>query len=189
MGFALSRLTRADRIVALGALALLAFMFLLDWFGESVKGALPGRDLSSSGTGASGWQAFTNSRWVWLLTIVVALACVLAAAAGRRLERPLRGGELVLLLGGVSALLILFRIVHHPSASASFGGFHASSGIRFGIWLGLAAALTVAGGGYLQTRPLQAALGTPASAPATDGGAFTGLTAPREGAREDPRAP
>ncbi len=93
MGFALNRLTRADRIVAAGALALLAFMFLLNWFGESVEGTVPGRDLSGSGTSATGWEAFTNSRWVWLLTIVVALACVLAAAAGRRLERPLRGGS------------------------------------------------------------------------------------------------
>ncbi len=95
----------------------------------------------------------------------------------------------MLLLGAVSALLILFRIVHHPSANASFGGFHASAGIRIGIWLGLAAALTIAGGGYLQTRTLQTAPVTPATSPATGGAAFTGLTVPDEHAREDPRAP
>ena len=34
----------------------------------------------------------------------------------------------------------------------SFGGFHASYGIKLGIWLGLIAALAIAAGGYLQLR-------------------------------------
>ena len=56
------------------------------------------------------------------------------------------------MLGLLSVVLIVYRIVHHPAASASFGGFHASYGIKLGIWLGLLAALAIAAGGYLQLR-------------------------------------
>lgn len=146
------RLRRADTILAGGALALLAFMLLLDWFGETANGTLPGKGLSGANSSSSGWETFTISRWIWLLTIVVALGSVLVAAGGRRIERPVRASELVTLLGALSAVLILYRIIHHPTASVSFGGFHASYGIKLGIWLGLAAALTIVAGGYLQMR-------------------------------------
>jgi hypothetical protein len=80
----------------------------------------------------------------------------------------------VALLGGVSALLIGYRIVHHPTAGAGFGGFHASYGTRIGIWLGFFAALAIAAGGYLQLRDETAPKKEPEakeSAPA-----FSGLT-------------
>jgi hypothetical protein len=168
----------ADRIVAVGALALLLFMFVFSWFGESIAGTLPGSDVSGAGSSATGWEAFTNSRWVWLLTALVALAAVLARAAGRRPPPSIQLGAVVALLGGVSALLIGYRIVHHPTASAGFGGFHASFGIRIGIWLGFAAALAIAGGGYLQLRDETDADAPPAdevSAPS-----FSGLTVSNE---------
>lgn len=146
------RLRSANRLVAGGALALLVFMFFFDWYGESVQGTLPGRDLSGAGTSLTGWQTFTDSRWMWLATIVVALASVVALAGRWRAPDALQPGSLVALLGAVSAVLILYRIVHHPAASAGFGGFHVSFGIRIGIWLGLAAALAIAAGGFLQAR-------------------------------------
>jgi hypothetical protein len=174
MGVELGRLGRGDRLAAVGALALLAFMFLLDWFGEGVEGSLTGRQLSGVATTATGWEAFTGSRWVWLATVVVALASALAAASGRRLRRPVRASELVTLLGAVSSVLIVYRIVHHPGAKEGFGGLHVSSGIRAGIWLGLVAAVAIAAGGYLQTRAEEAERANPG-----DGGdaqPFTGVT-------------
>ena len=152
MSLRLSRLRGADRLVAGGAIALSLFMFFFSWFGESVSGALPGTDVSGLGTSSTGWEAFTVRRWIWLLTIVVALTSVAAIASGRRLGASPWPGAIVLLLGALSSLLILYRIVHHPAASVSFGGFDASYGIRLGIWLGLIAALAIAAGGYLQLR-------------------------------------
>ena len=117
------------------ALALALFMFALTWFGESLKGTLPGSDVGS-GSAFTGWEAFTHSRWVWLLTILVALVSVIARAAAWQMPEWLKPGSVVALLGAVSALLIGYRILHHPAASKGFGGFHAAFGIRVGIWLG-----------------------------------------------------
>jgi hypothetical protein len=153
MSLQLNRLRTADRLVAGAAIALLASMFLFDWYGESHTGTLPGSNLSGLNYGSTGWETFTYSRWIWLLTIVVALASVVATASAVRLAAWLEPGAIVLLLGAVSAVTILYRIIHHPAASVGFGGFHASNGIKFGIWLGLIAALAIAGGGYLQLRP------------------------------------
>lgn len=152
MNVQLSRLRSADRLVAGAAIALFVVMFFFAWFGETVSGTLPGSNLSGAGSSSSGWETFTVSRWIWLLTIVVAIASVVAIARGSRLPTSLPPGAIVMLLGGLSAVVILFRIVHHPAASASFGGFHASFGIKLGIWLGLIAALAIAAGGCLQLR-------------------------------------
>jgi hypothetical protein len=181
MGGQLSRLRGADRLVAGSALALLLFMFAFSWFGESRKGTLPGSDLGA-GTSLTGWEAFTNSRWVWLLTILVALASVVARVAGPRLPESVKPGSVVALLGGVSVLLIGYRILHHPAASVGFGGFHASFDLRVGIWLGFAAAVAIAAGGYLQLREEVSKKPEPVQAPTP---AFTGLTVADEQAERD----
>jgi hypothetical protein len=148
----LNRLSAGDRLVAGGAIALFVVIFFFAWFGESIGGTLPASNFSAASSSTSGWDTFTDSRWVWLLTIVVALGFVVTSARGRRVDTALQPGAIVMLLGSLSALLILYRIVHHPVASTSFGGFHASYGIKLGIWLGLIAALAIAAGGYLQLR-------------------------------------
>jgi hypothetical protein len=144
-------ISRADWIVAAGAAVLAASLFLLDWYGGSLPGlaktAIPGSALSSTG-----WEAFTTSRWVWAATIALALAAVMAAAAGFRRRGQVQVSAVVLLAGVVSSLLILYRIVHHPGANLSGGTTHTTYEIKLGIWLGLAAALAIAVGGYLQLR-------------------------------------
>ena len=68
-------LRRADRLTGGGALVLLAVLFLAKWYEASGRlGSAKG--LKVLGGSFSGWQAFTHSRWVWLLTGVVALAAV-----------------------------------------------------------------------------------------------------------------
>src|SRR6202035_720646 len=77
-------------------------------------------------------------------------------------------------LGALSTVLILYRIVHHPTANASFGSFHASVGIKLGIWLGLIAAMAVTYGGYLQMQEEGTSL---ADVREQASGAFSGMTA------------
>ena len=77
---------------------------------------------------------------------------MLIAASPRALELPIEAGVLVAGLGALSTALILYRIVHHPTASATVGSYHASVGIKTGIWLGLIAAAGVTCGGYLKLR-------------------------------------
>jgi hypothetical protein len=150
MNFNVSRLRRSDRIIGASAIAFLIFLFVVKWYGGSASSSIGG---VSYGISENGWHTFTNSRWIWIITILVALASVAISAGMFELKSPIQPGVLVAGLGALSAILILYRIVHHPSggASSSFGALHVSYsyGIKIGIWLGLIAALGVTYGGYL----------------------------------------
>jgi hypothetical protein len=145
MSFDISRLRRADQIVGGGAIAFFIFLFFFKWYGVSFGGSLPGGVVGSASSSATGWDAFTSSRWIWLITIIVALGAVLIAAGTLKFESPVQLSVLVAGLGALSTAFIIYRIVHHPTASVP--GFHA--GIKIGIWLGLIAAVAITYGGYL----------------------------------------
>jgi hypothetical protein len=100
-----------------------------------------------AGFARSGWQAFTDSRWIWLATVVLALATV--AASGDGMGRWAAAGPRALLaaLAGISVALIAYRVVHHqPSGSGAGVAFHAAGAVRGGIWFGLAAACAIGAG-------------------------------------------
>jgi hypothetical protein len=143
-------LRRSDQIVGISAIAFFVFLFFFKWFGVSSSASVGGISYSDS---ANGWHTFTNSRWIWIVTIVVALAAVAISAGALNLKRPAHLGVLVAALGALSAILVIYRILDHPSAgtSGTIAGVHysASVGIKIGIWLGLIAALGVTYGGYL----------------------------------------
>jgi hypothetical protein len=152
MSFDISRLRQADRIIGIGAIALFIFLFFFKWYGYSSNApSIAGVNVSSSYS-INGWHAFTVNRWIWLITIVVALGAVAITAGVLELKSPVQPGVLVAGLGALSTLAILYRIIHHPTASASFGSFHASVGIKIGIWLGLIAAAATTYGGYLKMQ-------------------------------------
>jgi hypothetical protein len=149
MNFDVSRLRLSDRVIGIGAIAVFIFLFIFKWYGVSSSGPLGGASFS-----ANGWHSFTNSRWIWLITIVVALGSVAISAGALKLESPVQLGLVVAGLGALSTLLIFYRIVHHPSGGAtipSIAGVHYSFsyGIKIGIWLGLIAAAALTYGGYL----------------------------------------
>ena len=132
-----------------GAIALFVFLFFFKWYGLSST-FVGGISVDHS---VNGWHVFTTSRWVWLITIVVALGTVFQRARRRELSLPVKTGAIVAGLGALSTLLILYRIVHHPSGSGSEGAglnrYSYSFGIELGIWLALLAAAAIAYGGYL----------------------------------------
>jgi hypothetical protein len=148
MQFDISRLRRSHRLMGGGGAALFIFMFFFKWFGGSSTGY--GVSYSAS---ANGWHTFTNSRWIWLITIIVSIGLVVSVAGTRNLNSPVSPGAIVAGFGALSLLLILYRIIHHPSGgvSGTIAGVHYSSsyGIKIGIWLGLIAAATIVYGGYL----------------------------------------
>jgi hypothetical protein len=149
MNFDAGRLRLSDRITGGGAILFFVFLFFFDWYGVSTNAAtVDGVNIGGSYS-YSGWHTFTNSRWIWLLTIVVALAAVALRAGLFSFESPVKPGIVVAALGALSCVLIVYRILDHPTFSASFAGVHTSVGIKIGIWLGLIAAAAITYGGYL----------------------------------------
>jgi hypothetical protein len=172
MNFDATRLRRSDQIVGVGAVLFFIFLFFFDWYGISsnvstVDGVNVGGNYSYSG-----WHTFTNSRWIWLLTIIVALVAVALRAGLFDFRSPVQPAVAVTALGALSCVLIIYRIVHHPTFNASFGGVHTSVGIKIGIWLGLIAAAAITYGGYLAIQDEGTSL---ADARAQAGGALSGL--------------
>jgi len=153
MGLDIGRLSRADRVIGASALAFFVILFFLPWYGGSASSSLGNVSVRAS---LNGWHSFHNSRWIWLITIVVALTFVYASARGLPLASPVPLSAVVTALGALSTVLILYRIVHHAggSESGTVAGVHYSStyGIEVGIWLGLLAAIGVTYGGYLAMR-------------------------------------
>jgi hypothetical protein len=186
MNFNLDRLHLARSLVALGAIALFVFLFFFDWYGGSVQGLLPGTHLSGAAESATGWQTFTISRWVWLLTIVFALGSTLASVSDYEHDGPVPLSAMTAGLGALASALIVYRIANHPGPSASAGSIRISYGIKPGIWFGLIAALAITVGGYTQAQAEQAeptGQGDPArgAEPEQPAAAFSGLLV-----REDP---
>lgn len=150
MSFDFSRLRKSDQIIGASAIAFFIVLFFFKWYGESSNvTTVGGVPVPATNVSFSGWHTFANSRWIWLITIIVALVAVAVAAGALKFQSPIQLSVVVAGLGALSTVLIFYRIVHHPSASASFGSFHASVGIKYGIWFGLIAAAGVTYGGYL----------------------------------------
>jgi hypothetical protein len=175
MNFDISRLRRSDQIIGVSAIAFLIFLFIFKWYGGSASSSISGVSFSSS---ANGWHTFTNSRWLWIITIIVALGAVAVSAGLLNIKSPVQPGVLVAGLGALSAVFILYRIIHHPSGAVSgtIAGVHYSSsyGIKIGIWLGLIAALGVTYGGYLAMQDEGTSL---SDVREQASGAISGLTA------------
>jgi hypothetical protein len=122
----LSRLRAGEVLAGIAGIALFAFMFL-DWFGTSGPELpeVPGIE------NAPGVPPGLGGDTVAIL-----------AAMGSRLNLPVPRGSLAIVLGEVSAVLILWKIFDPPG----------DADLKIGVYLGLAASLAIALGAYLAMR-------------------------------------
>jgi len=129
-----SRLRRGEWIAGAGSLVLLASVFLLPWYRFDVY---PAGSFTHDG-----WTELSHARWLILVAILSGLALVLFQAARRAPAVPLTLSLATMVLGGLSVLWLLYRVVIDPPGSSD----------QAGAFVGLVSACTVAIGGYLSLR-------------------------------------
>jgi hypothetical protein len=132
-----ARLRRGEWIAGVAAVLLTVFMFALSWYQPQ---HVPGRPTPAS---LNGWQGLTHLRWLVLVTILAALVLVLLQATRRAPALPVTCSLFVMLLGGVTVLALLYRVLVDPA-----GGMSANAG----AYLGLLAAVAITYGGYRSMR-------------------------------------
>jgi hypothetical protein len=145
MGFDPSRLRRGEIIVGAGSVVLLASMFVLTWYGLTPQIRPTAATLGSS-TSVTGWDALTNVRWLMLLTIACGLALVCFQAARRAPAIPVTLSVLVTVLGVLTVLALIYRVlINEPGSDAAIEQ-------KAGAFVGLASAIAIVIGGYLSLR-------------------------------------
>jgi hypothetical protein len=139
------KLNTGEKVAGVSAVLLFIFMFF-DWFGVEVSDS-NGFSGTVSGAGGSAWDALDFIPIVLVITIVVALVNAFLRLSDSDYEPPISMNVAVAVLGGLSVLLILFRIVSPPDFG-TFGGISIEATREFGIFLGFLAAAGIAYGGY-----------------------------------------
>ncbi|HEY5707822.1 MAG TPA: hypothetical protein VIS51_00310 [Solirubrobacterales bacterium] len=145
----LDRLSTGEKIASVSAILLFIFMFF-NWFGVEVSG-VGGFSGTISGDGGNAWEALDFIPFVLLVTIAAALGVAALRLSDAAYEPPISANTVVTVLGVISVLLILFRIVDPPSFG-SVGGVSVDATRSIGIFLGLIAAGGIAYGGYSAMR-------------------------------------
>jgi len=141
----LDKLSPGEKIAGGSAILLFIFMFF-EWFGVEVTG-VGGFSGSVPGDGGNAWDALDFIPIILLITIVAALVLAGLRLTDSTYEPPVPMSTIVTVLGVISVVLILFRIIFPPSFG-DFGGVSVDATLSLGIFLGLIAAGGIAFGGY-----------------------------------------
>jgi hypothetical protein len=134
-----SRLRTGEIVAGIAGVSLFVFMFF-DWFGggAEVSGNLVNGTATLSHPGISGWDALTDlPGFLIVLSGLSGIGLAYLAAAGQRLNLPVRRGMITALLGALAVLLILWRM------------FAGSPTLKIGVFLGLAAAVAITAGALI----------------------------------------
>jgi hypothetical protein len=130
------RLRIGEWIAAAGGVALLVVMFL-DWYAVVVS-VDPGFELSA---GFDAWESFDVIDLVLAIVAALAIGLAVLQATQRSPALPVGAGVLTTVAGAVAVVLVAYRIINQP-------GDNEFVEVRIGAWLGLAATLAIAGGGW-----------------------------------------
>jgi hypothetical protein len=139
------KLSTGEKVAGVSAVLLFIFMFF-DWFSVEVSGG-SGVFAASAVAGGNAWDALDFIPIVLVVTILAALGVAALRLTDAAYEPPISANAVVSVLGGLSALLILYRIVDTPGGG-SVPGLSVDVSPAFGIFLSLLAAIGIAYGGY-----------------------------------------
>jgi len=134
-----NRLSQGEKIAGVSAILLFISMFFA-WFGfdtgvEELQSQF-GIEVGATSFTYSAWESFDFIDLVLLATVVVAIATVVLRASDMAVEFPLNSA--VAVLGGISFLLVLYRVIDPPGGADR----------EWGVFLGLILTGLVAFGGY-----------------------------------------
>lgn len=132
------RLSTGEKIAGVSAILLFIFMFF-DWFTVSASNGLV-----SVSVGGSAWDALDVIPIILLIAILAAVGVAVVRLTEADLEPTISMNAVVAILGIISVLLILYRIISPPDSG--FSGVSVDPAV--GIFLGLIAAAGLAYGGY-----------------------------------------
>lgn len=132
-------LSPGERLAGIGGLALLLIMFLFAWYSFGVPGV----------NGLDAFDAFDD--WVDIILVFAAFAGMSLAIFGNDVWRlPISLSVLTAVLGAISSVVLFIYLISPPGVpTLGEAAIEISLGREPGIWLGLAAAVAVAIGGYM----------------------------------------
>lgn len=137
------RLRSGELIAGASGAALVVFLFALRWYdvnGTFAPTLALGLHARISWTG---WQALTYVRWLLLVTALAALALAYFQAVERAPAIPVTLAVITTVLGGLSTLALIARVIDTPGNNLDR---------QAGVYLGLAAAIGIAYGGFASMR-------------------------------------
>jgi hypothetical protein len=139
------RLRPGEVIAGVAALALLVLLFALPWFGT--RGPVS-RTAAILGvvTSFDGWHAFTQLRWLIMLTILVAFALAFFQSTRRAPAIPVCLSVILTVLGTITVLALVYRVLVNVPGPGDLVTAKA------GAYLGLAGAAAVTYGGFASMR-------------------------------------
>ena len=137
------RLSTGEKIAGASAVLLFVFMFF-DWFNASVSG---GNGLFTASVGGNAWEAFSWIDLLMMITVIVTVAVAVIRLSDAVFEPPFSLNAAVAILGGLSVLLILYRIID-PPGGGDIAGVSVDISPTVGAFLGLIAAAGITYGGY-----------------------------------------
>lgn len=138
----MDRLSTGEKIAGGSAVLLFIFMFF-DWFKVDIDS---GDGLFSLSVGGSAWEAFSYTDLFLMLTIIVVVAVVIIELSDALVEPPVSLNAVAAVLGAVSVLLIVYRIIDPPGDTGGVPGVDISP--TLGAFLGLIAAAGITYGAY-----------------------------------------
>jgi uncharacterized membrane protein YhaH (DUF805 family) len=133
-----NRLSTGEKIAGVSAILLFIFMFF-DWFTASASNGL-----FSVSVGGSAWDAMDVIPIILLIAIVAAVGVAVVRLTDAVFEPAISMNAVVAVLGAISVLLILYRIISPPDSGIS----EISVDPAVGAFLGLIAAAGITYGGY-----------------------------------------
>jgi uncharacterized transporter YbjL len=137
MNFDHRRLRFGELIAGVSGFVLFVSLFL-SWYGISIK--FLGAGVSAN---FNAWDAFSLIAIILFLVSVAAMGLAVMKALGQKVALPIAPSVVTAALGALAVILILFRLLVHPASHL---------GLRYGIFIGLLAAIGVLVGGYQAMR-------------------------------------